>query len=374
MKIIVLGGAGDMGSRTVEDLAATGDVELVTVADGNLTAADQLASRLQGQTAAVDTILIDADNHRGLVQAMRGYDVVASALGPFHRFENKLVHAAIEAGVDYTSICDEWEAVEAVMGEASRAAEDTGRIVITGMGASPGLTNVGVRFLDEQMDRLRRVEISCYQPLDAGGGEAVLKHMMYIMSGEVASWRRGEQVMIPACSETRVVDFPQFGPVQLWNMGHSEPFTVPRTFPELEEMSFFMGFGKGANLFVKPARWGWFQSPRWVDRFASALATIEGLTPDGPPGLGALRIDAWGQEGDDEIHRMVCGTGGMREVTGLSLSVGALMVGRRELLVETGGVYAPEACIRPRPFIQAMIEKGVTIYEDLAMQRPMSLD
>ncbi|MBW2455404.1 MAG: saccharopine dehydrogenase NADP-binding domain-containing protein, partial [Deltaproteobacteria bacterium] len=367
MKIIVLGGAGDMGSRTVEDLAATADVELVTIADGNLAAADRLASRLQGQAAAVDTILIDADNHRGLVQAMRGYDVVASALGPFHRFENKLVHAAIEAEVDYTSICDEWEAVEAVMGEASRAAEDTGRIVITGMGASPGLTNVGVRFLDDQMDHLRRVEISCYQPLDAGGGEAVLKHMMYIMSGEVASWRRGEQVMVPACSETRVVDFPQFGPIQLWNMGHSEPFTVPRTFPDIEEVSFFMGFGKGANLFVKPARWGWFQSHRWVDRFAGALATIEGLTPDAPPGLGALRVDAWGQQGDDEIHRMVCGTGGMREVTGLSLSVGALMLGRRELLVERGGVYAPEACIRPRPFIQAMIEKGVTVYEDLAM-------
>jgi hypothetical protein len=374
MKIIVLGGAGDMGSRTVEDLAATEDVEQVTIADGDLVQANRLASRLQGQMASVDTILVDADNHRGLVQAMRGYDVAASALGPFHRFENKLVHASIEAGVDYVSICDEWEAVEAVMGEASQAAQDKGRIVVTGMGASPGLTNVGVRFLDEQMDHLRRVEISCYQPLDAGGGEAVLKHMMYIMSGEVASWRRGEQVMIPACSETRVVDFPQFGPIQLWNMGHSEPYTVPRYFPEIEEVSFFMGFGKGANLFVKPARWGWFQSPRWVDRFAAALSAFEHVTPNGPPGLGALRIDAWGQQGDDEVHQMLCGSGGMREVTGLSLSVGALMVGRRELLTDQGGVYGPEACIRPVPFIQEMMKKGVSVYEDLGMQTPLSVD
>jgi saccharopine dehydrogenase-like NADP-dependent oxidoreductase len=198
--------------------------------------------------------------------------------------------------------------------------------------------------------------------------------MMYIMSGEVASWRRGEQVMIPACSETRVVNFPQFGPIQLWNMGHSEPYTVPRSFPDLEEVSFFMGFGKGANLFVKPAQWGWFQTHRWVDRFAAALTAVEHLTPNGPPGLGAVRIDAWGQNGNDEVHRMLCGTGGMREVTGLSLSVGALMLGRRELLIDRGGVYAPEACIQPKPFIQAMIDKGVSVSEDLAMQKPLSLD
>jgi hypothetical protein len=33
--------------------------------------------------------------------------VAASALGPFYRFETEFVGAAIEAGVDYTSVCDD---------------------------------------------------------------------------------------------------------------------------------------------------------------------------------------------------------------------------------------------------------------------------
>ena len=71
---------------------------------------------------------------------------------------------------------------------------------------------------------------------------------------------------------------------------------------------------------------------------------------------------------------MLCGIGGMREVTGLSLSVGALMLGRRELLTKAPGVYAPEACIPPVPFITAMMGKGLGCFEDLAMIDPHDPD
>ena len=47
-KIIVLGGAGDMGSRAAEDLAGAPDIERVTVADRNLAAASKLAAKLRG--------------------------------------------------------------------------------------------------------------------------------------------------------------------------------------------------------------------------------------------------------------------------------------------------------------------------------------
>ena len=104
MKIIVLGGAGDMGSRAVEELAEAEGIDQVTIADRNLDAARQIATRLQGKEAKVDVKSIHANDHHSLVEAMRGYDVAASALGPFYLFEAKLVRAAIEAGVSYASI------------------------------------------------------------------------------------------------------------------------------------------------------------------------------------------------------------------------------------------------------------------------------
>ena len=100
MDIILLGGAGDVGSRAVEDLAAAEGVRRLTIADRNVDAARQIAARLAGQPAIVDTNQVDAGDHQQLVAAMQGYDVAASALGLFYLFEANLVRAAVEAGVD----------------------------------------------------------------------------------------------------------------------------------------------------------------------------------------------------------------------------------------------------------------------------------
>jgi lysine 6-dehydrogenase len=372
VNIIVLGGAGDMGSRAVEDLAASEGVRRVTIADRNVSAAREIAARLAGRGADVDVRRVDAEDHADLVSAMRGYDVAASALGPFHLYEAKLVRAAIEAGVDYASICDEWEAAGAAIDRFSDAAREKGITVITGLGTSPGFSNVGVRYYAGQFDRLRRADVYVYQPLNAGGGEAVVRHMLHIISGQVVAWRGGRRAMIPACSEERLVEFPRFGPVRVWNMGHSEPETVPRFIPHVEEVNFFMGFGRGSGLFIRPARWGLLASRRLRDALARIVSWAERITSAGEPEEGAVRIDVWGEVAGQEVHRIACGVGQMREATGLSLSAGTLMLARGELLTEEGGVYAPEACLDPRKFIAYLGAKGVSAYEDLAMTRPIT--
>jgi len=372
MEIIVLGGAGDMGSRAVEDLATSEGVRRVTIADRNVAAAHAIAARLAGQGAEVDVRPIDAHKHEDLVQAMRGYDVAASALGPFHVFEARLVRAAIEAGVPYASICDEWEAAGAAIDQFDAAARERGLTVITGLGTSPGFSNVGVRYYAQQMDRVRRADVTVYQPLNAGGGEAVVRHMLHIISGQVVAWRGGKRVMLRACSEERVVEFPRFGQLKVWNMGHSEPETVPRFIPGIEEVNFFMGFGRGSGLFIRPARWGLFGSARVRNGVARAISFVERKTSRGEPEVGAVRIDVWGQVAGEEVHRMACGVGQMREATGLSLSAGALMLARGELLTTEGGVYAPEACLDPGKFIARLSARGVQAYEDLGLTRPIA--
>jgi lysine 6-dehydrogenase len=372
MEVLVLGGAGDMGSRAVEELARSEGVHRVTIADRNVAAAREIAARIGEPGAQVDVRRIDANNHQELVDAMRGYDVAASALGPFHLFEAKLVRAAIEAGVDYASICDEWEAARAAIEEYSQPAREKGVTIITGLGTSPGVSNVGIAYYARQLDTTRRVDVCVFQPLDAGGGEAVVRHMLHIISGKVVAWRDGRYVMVPACSEERVVEFPRFGPIKVWNMGHSEPETIPRFLPGVKEVNFLMGFGPGSGLFIRPARWGLFAWRGLRDAVARLVSLIERMSSAGEPAEGAVRIDVWGEVGGEEVHHLACGIGQMREATGLSLAIGTLMLARKELLTAEGGVYAPEACLDPQAFIAQLGERGLKAYEDLALTRPLA--
>jgi len=371
MKIIVMGGAGDMGSRAVEDLSEQADIEQITIADKNIESAKAIANRLQGKKAKVDAKYVDALDHQSLVSAIKGYDVCASALGPFYIFEPKLVRASIEAGVNYASICDDWLAAEQVFKEFSEPARKKGVIILSGLGTSPGITNVGVRFFAQRMDKINRVDVQVYQPLNGGGGKAVIEHMVFIMSKQVPAWREGKQKMIPACSEEKTVEFPKFGPIKLWNMGHGEPVTVPKFFPEIKEVNFYMGYGSGANLLVIPAKLGLFNSDSGKRFFANLLHRLERISAPKEPEPGAVRIDVWGERAGKEVKEMACGTGKMRDATGLSLSVGTLMLGRKEILVEEGGVFAPEACLEPNKFLNYMKQRGVSAYFDLEMTKPV---
>jgi saccharopine dehydrogenase-like NADP-dependent oxidoreductase len=88
--------------------------------------------------------------------------------------------------------------------------------------------------------------------------------------------------------------------------------------------------------------------------------------------MGAVRVDVWGEVDGRQVHRIGCGIGQMREATGLSLSIGTLMLAQGELTAQRGGVYAPEACLDPQQFIASLSAKGIDAYEDLAMTRQIA--
>ncbi len=371
MKTIVLGGAGEMGSRAAEDLVVAEGVSRVTIADRNEAAAVRVAGDLQGRGAAVDARFVDAFDHAGLVEAMRGYDVVAGALGPFYIFEARLIQAALEAGVDYCSICDEWEPAETVLERFDDEARRRGVTVITGLGASPGITNMVVRHGAQDLDSVRRVRVAVYLPLDCGARGAALRHALYIMTGDAAVQRRGRRMMIKACTEKRSIDFPRFGKIDAWNMGHSEPATIPRYFSGVQDVEFFMGFGPGTSAIARLARWGAFAGERRARLFVRAVDAAERIFAGPEPGSGATRIDLWGEKEGREVRVLRCGVGQMRETTGLSLSVGAYMLGRKELLCSEGGVFAPEGCLEAGAFFRYLHDRGVDAFEDVEMSRPV---
>jgi saccharopine dehydrogenase-like NADP-dependent oxidoreductase len=70
MKVIALGGAGQEGSRTVRDLAASAQVESVVIGDLDIDAANRLKQEIGSDK--VSTVQVDATDKAGLIEVLKG--------------------------------------------------------------------------------------------------------------------------------------------------------------------------------------------------------------------------------------------------------------------------------------------------------------
>lgn len=366
MKVVVLGGAGEMGSRAVEDLAASPEVETITIADRDVAKAERIAGGISAPSAELRVDGVDATDHSALVRVLEGHDVVASALGPFYLFESRLVAAAIDAGTDYVSICDDWPATLDVFMRFDGAAREKDLTIVTGCGASPGVSNVAVRLLADSLDTVDSVGIYVYVPMDSSEGEATIKHTLFVYGTTVPVFTDGTMFALAAGSKKKVIGFPAAGEVKVWNVGHSEPVTIPRYFPEVKNIDMMMGLGRGTGALVAAGRLGVFKSPRRRDLITGAAVRM--MRPESPSSAeGAIRVDVSGVKDGKSVTLTACGTATMRDATGLALSVGAIMLGTGRLTTEQGGVFAPEGCLDAVGFLEMIGSRGVPVYSDLAM-------
>ncbi len=263
-RVLVLGGAGHIGSRIVQELHDLDPSLEIAIGDKNVERAREVANEVGGR---VEVLAVDAASEDLLVDAMKGFDVVVSALGPFYRFGVPVLRAAIRAGVDFVDIDDDYDATE----EALKLHEEARKRDVTaviGLGATPGITNLlayhGARKLDEVH------EIGTYwvwTAIDPTMGPAIIEHFFHAITGMVTTYKEGKWVRVPALSEPECFEFPS--PIGAWEVahaGHPEPVTIPR-------------YIKARNVYNKGGVW-----PSELNEVAKVFSML-GLT-----GRGEVRI------------------------------------------------------------------------------------
>jgi lysine 6-dehydrogenase len=364
MKVLVLGGAGDMGSRTVRDLAEQPQVEALVIGDYNQAAAQALADDLA--SPKVTPLKVDANDRRALVQAMADCDVVASALGPFYRFEAKCAEAAIEARRHYVSLCDDYDAAQAVL-ELDQKARDGGVTVLTGLGWTPGVSNVLARKAADQLDETEEIHVAWGSSASDSEGFAVILHTLHIFTGMVPSFRDGELVRVPAGSGKETVLFPQpLGPCNVFHLGHPEPVTLPRTFGGVKTVTLKGGLSENLlnTLAILLSKLRLTATAGRRDALAKLLKLVlPALSKIGKPTnpCSAVRVDVKGKRNGQPVKLTYGAADHMDNLTGVPLAIGALMLGRGD--VTERGVVAPEACVSPDLFIEELGRRGITVCE-----------
>jgi len=363
VKIVVFGGCGDMGSYVVRDLVAHSEAEII-IADYRLAAAKKLAEKLDRAKA----VFVDATKQESLLDVLAGADAAVGCIGPFYAFAAKMARAAIKAKVPYLDICDDHGPMEELFA-LEKEAKEAEITIITGLGSSPGLSNLLAKQGAMQLDEVERIKIFWVGSAADSRGLAVIMHLLYAITGKVPTYKDGKLIEVLAASEEEAVQFPQpLGKVSLFHCGHPEPITIPR-YIKVKTVSIKGGLIPRwnnwlAKLFVKL---GLTNTPKRIASLAKCVHAIEGIFRVGGIPLFGLRVDVLGRKAGEEKSLSFSVVDKMGRLTGIPAALGALMLAKGEL--RQPGVFAPEGIIEPAPFLAELAKRGINILssKDAAM-------
>jgi len=147
MRVLVLGG-GLMGRAAADDLSRQPDVDRVTIADVELSRAEE-AARKTGRDY-VTAMRLDVADHDAVLAAMREADSVLGAVS--YKVNLGLSKLAIEAGAHWCDMGGNNDVVAAQL-ELNAQAKEAGVSVIPDTGLAPGMVSLLTMHGIAQMDR-----------------------------------------------------------------------------------------------------------------------------------------------------------------------------------------------------------------------------
>ena len=379
MRVIVLGGCGEMGSEATRDLARTSEFEEIVVADLSLEKARALAAELGG--GRVRALQVDAGDERRLSEQLKGFDVVANCTT--YHFGMKATRAAIRAGVNYLDLGGLFNTPKQL--ELDEEARASGVTVCLGCGATPGVTNLMARRAADQLDEVDEVHVAFASFRSVAPSPGLLDTVLdeFSPGSRRFFWRAGEFVEVPAFSGAKRVRFAEpVGEAEVYYVPHSETHALPRF------------LGKGVRLVDVRGTW----RPE-IMRALRVFAEFR-LTGDGAVSFAGreIRSKAFlrehilqhaaevGGEGEwafllnvevtgkrdgkarsfeyttSHPARGVWGTTATARVTGIPASIGAQKLARGE--AASAGVMSPDACFEPLSFFEELSRRGIVVREE----------
>jgi saccharopine dehydrogenase-like NADP-dependent oxidoreductase len=229
-RIIVLGGAGEMGSAAVADLAERTSHELVV---GDVR-----------EVVDVEWRPVDVEDAAGLRQAIRGFDVVVNAT--YMRQNVGVTRAAIDVGAALVDLGSYWpETLQQL--EMHDDAVTSGARIVPGCGVAPGLSNVLARHGADRLDRVDAVRIYSYitHPMYTSPGIVITRFDASV--GTSLELVDGRIVERPSFSGEEEVEFPDpYGRQHVHLVPHPEPVTLRRSF-DVRNVVFKVGYPADEN-------------------------------------------------------------------------------------------------------------------------------
>jgi len=373
VKILALGGSGAMGEVAVRTLLEGEYVDELMVADYDIDRAKQFVESLNDER--VSARHIDVQNTGALEDLMSEVDLVINTVGPFYRFGEAIVRAAIKAERDYVDIMDDYGPAQQVL-ELDEEARRAGVTILIGMGASPGITNILARHAADQLDEVEYIQTAwghvggVLRPAPAirrkskrviqDRVQAAFDHFLYNASFKAPVFRDGQFVEVVPLEDGEEVTFPN-GKGFFQYFGHPEPVTLPRFIKGIKGACNLVGLepeeldvARDLAARVRAQELSPVQAAEMYPQEVYTRKQQRPETVDLGPRVGGLHASASGKKGGKRVRYGYGCLGeppkGMAGSTSVPLVIGAELILEGE--IEQRGVVAPEACIDPLPFFE----------------------
>jgi short subunit dehydrogenase-like uncharacterized protein len=236
-RIVLFGATGYTGRLTAESLARRG-VRPVLAARG-AEALDAVASDLGG---GFETAIADVSRPETVRALVEAGDVLVSTVGPFSRFGEPAVRAAIDAGAHYIDSTGEGPFIRRIFDEFGPQASEAGSTLLTAMGYDwvPG-NLAGALALAEAGEAATRLDVGYFMLRAAGMSGGTRASAAGVMLEPTYALRGGR--LVTERGGARVRSFEVNGrSLQGLSVGSTEALSLPRVHPTLRDVDTYLGW------------------------------------------------------------------------------------------------------------------------------------
>ncbi len=202
--------------------------------------------RLAAELGGLELQLADVENPASVRALVEKGDVLVSTVGPFIRFGQPALDAALSAGAHYLDSTGEGPFIRRVFEQGGPRAQRDGTVLLTAMGYDfvPG-NLAGALALGEAGGAARRVEIGyCWQRAGGSSKSAISGGTRASVAGVAFepsfAWRGGRLVTERGAKEMRSFDTGAGHSADGLSVGGSEHFALPQIEPQLEDVGVYL--------------------------------------------------------------------------------------------------------------------------------------
>lgn len=259
-KILVIG-AGGQGGPCASILARDEQISEIRLGDINFELTTQVSAKINSDK--VKPFLLDAADKDAVIKAADGVDAIINLT--LVDFNENILEAALANKSHYVdTACNYGYLRQMVENQPLRCSSEFkayGKTALIGCGATPGISNICIRYICDQMDEVEKIYLRVgYAQL--GEPDEVVSAWDPGWSPEIALddfaeppliFEDGQYKTVPIFSRAETYRFPEpVGSLLIASHSHEEPYTLPYYIGKgLKEVDFKYPVDPLAGAFVK---------------------------------------------------------------------------------------------------------------------------